>query len=124
MNGVQFPEMRASVLSAVAALADHEYQQRIWLEHRYPHENFYDDLDERIHALYDDCAVLPDPRRAISTILIDNEELGALVELDRVLSLLIDDLGVAPDSVYVGDARWGDVMKAAREALVAMTRNP
>ncbi|TQM25871.1 SCO4402 family protein [Nocardia bhagyanarayanae] len=122
MNEVQFPEMRANVLSAIRALADREYQQRVWLERQYPHEGFYDDLDQRIHTLYDDCAVLPDPRRRIGTVLIDNDELGALAKLDRVLSPLLDDLGNSPDSVYVGDPRWGAVLTAARVALAAMTR--
>ncbi|MFD3744231.1 hypothetical protein [Nocardia sp. NPDC058633] len=54
MNDGQFPQMRAAVLSAVAAWADAEYQRRIWLEHRCPHANFYDDLDlgDRPDAVY------------------------------------------------------------------------
>ncbi|MFE1592253.1 hypothetical protein [Nocardia sp. NPDC058705] len=124
MDTVQFPQMRATVLSALEALADPEYQQRVWLERRFPQERFYDDLDENIHALYDDCVVLPDPRDRIGTILIDDEEAAALVNLGRVLTPLIDDLGDASDSVYVGDARWSSVVAAARAAFAALARNP
>ncbi|WP_435827000.1 SCO4402 family protein [Nocardia fluminea] len=116
--------MRSSVVSAVRALADPVYQQRIWLERRYPHPGFYDDLDQRIHTLYDDSTVLPDPSRRVGTILIgNNDELVALSNLDRVLSPLIDDLGDVPDSKYLGDERWRDVVAAAREALAAMDQN-
>lgn len=122
MNYVQFPEMRATVLEAAQALADREYQQRVWLECQYPHDNFYDDLDQQVHALYDDCAVLPDPGRALGTILIGNEEIAALASLDRALSPLIDDLGNAPDAVYLADPQWCAVLAAARDVVAAMVR--
>lgn len=118
---ILYPEMRESVVRALRAFADPEYQQRVWIDRRFPHEGFYDDLDLNISILYDDCVVLPDPRTRIGTVLIDGAEIGRLADLDGVLDPLIRRLGDVPDRRYVEDAAWPRVVEAARAALVAMT---
>ncbi|MFC6011788.1 SCO4402 family protein [Nocardia lasii] len=118
MDGVEYPEMRAAVLAAVRALADPDYQERVWLRREYPHSRFYDDFDASVHTLYDDCVVLPDPSLRIGSILVSSEEVDALFHLGRVLTPLIDELRDAPDATYVGDPRWRAVVMAARAAAV------
>ncbi len=113
--------MRADVVDAVRALSDAAYQRRVWIERRYPHDAFYDDLDMNIHVLYDDCVVLPDPRSRVGTVLVDGTEVPSLERLDAVLSPLIQRLGDSPDAIYLADPAWGAVVEAARTALAAMT---
>ncbi len=38
---VKYPLARWAVIEAVAALSDPEYQQRIWIRHELPHENYH-----------------------------------------------------------------------------------
>jgi hypothetical protein len=120
MSDVEFPAMRREVLDALAALADAEYQQRVWVRREYPRLDFFDDVKARVNALYDDCQVLPAPESRLWTVLLPGDELNRLRALDRVFSPLIDELGAAPDAAYLADPRWADVTKAAGGALAAM----
>ncbi|WP_410870178.1 SCO4402 family protein [Nocardia sp. A7] len=120
MTDVQYPEMRKSVIEALASFADPEYQRRVWINRQFPQENFYDDLDVNVSILYDDCVVVPDPRSRIGTVLVDTPEVDRLIELDQVLDPLIRRLGNAPDATYLGDSEWPLVVAAARAALAAM----
>ncbi|MEV0059823.1 hypothetical protein [Nocardia sp. NPDC050718] len=120
MTDVQYPEMRKSVIDALEAFADPDYQRRVWIDHEFPQENFYDDLDVNVSILYDDCVVVPDPRSRIGTVLVDGPEVDRLIELDQVLGPMIGRLGNAPDATYLGDSEWPLVVTAARAALAAM----
>lgn len=117
---VRYPEMRVQVLSAVGALADRQYQQRVWIDRIYPHDNYYDDLDLNINILYDDTTVLPDPETALGTILLDSVEVDALRSLAEQLDPIIDELGDLPDSRYLSHPKWHGVVSAARSALEVM----
>ena len=114
--------MRQQVVVALAELADPEYQQQEWID--------YDTvlgasttLDVTVHVLYDDCAVLPDPDKALWTVLLPGAELHRLRALDRILGPVIDDLGSAPIEAYLADRRWPGVVAAAMGALTAMVLN-
>lgn len=120
MTDVRYPEMRKSVIEALESFADPDYQRRVWINHEFPQENFYDDLDVNVSILYDDCVVVPDPRSRIGTVLVDGPEVGRLIELDQVLGPMIRRLGNAPDAIYLGDSEWPLVVAAARAALAAM----
>ena len=123
MTPVKFPLMRREVMVALAGLADRDYQQRVWLEQKYPHPMYFDDLTLTINVLFDDCQILPDPMTRIGTILVEeDDELSHLHLLGRCLSELISDLGEAPDSDYLADARWESVCRNAALALAAMVR--
>lgn len=108
------------MLEAVAALSDPEYQQRIWIRHELPHENYYDPLDQSIHTLFDDWVVLPDPEPAIGAFLVSGPEIDRLRALGDVLGPLIDELGDRPDQDYISDRRWPLVVERAGSALSAM----
>lgn len=119
VNNVRFPAMRQEVVGALAALADRDYQQRVWIEHEYPRENFYDDLTLNINILYD--MVLPDPHSRLGTVLLDECEANLLEELEKHLKPLIDELHNASDQRYVTDPRWDGVTDAAASALSIIT---
>jgi hypothetical protein len=79
---VKYPEMRREVINALIALADPEYQQRVWIDGNYPRDNFYDDLSLNINILYD--TVLPDPTPRIGAVLLDENEVDQLTRLEKV----------------------------------------
>ena len=112
--------MRREVINALAALSDRQYQKRVWIDHILPQDNYYDDLTLNIHILYDDCAVLPEPETRIGTVLVDGDEIGRLIDLERVLGPMIAGLGEAPDVEYMADPRWSAVLAHAGSALSAM----
>lgn len=117
---VRYPEMRHQVFSAVSALADPQYQQRVWLDRIYPHENYYDDLDLNISILYDDTSVLSDSASTMGQILANHEEVERFRSLAELLDPIIDELGDSPDSRYMSHPGWPAVVDAAKSALAVM----
>lgn len=105
---------------AVAGLSDREYQERIWLRHELPPEVYYDSLDMAVHTLFDDWMILPNPKEAIGTILVDGPEIDRLRHLGELFGTLVDELKDRPDEDYINDGRWPDVVDRARAALSAM----
>ncbi|MET9482693.1 hypothetical protein [Streptomyces sp. NPDC006638] len=123
LSGVSFPDMRRNVVSAVRALADEEYQHRVWVGRIYPQEGFYDDLSVNLNILYDDTLVLDDPPSALGTVLTSEEEVAAMV----VLASAVDDLlrregNDKTDAEYVASPLWGAVLRSASTALVILSR--
>lgn len=106
---------------ALAALADREHQQRVWIAREYPREGFYDDLTLNVNTLYD--MVLPDPQARLGVLLRNESEIALLTDVEQLLGPLIDDLGDASDQQYLSDPRWNEVVAAAASALSAMKVN-
>ncbi len=98
-------------MRALAAFSDRDYQERVWVPRNYPHLNFYDDLTQNVHVLYDDSQVLPDPESRGRWVLLPGDELDRLRALDSVLGPMIDELGEAPDAAYLQDPRWPSVIR-------------
>lgn len=113
--------MRQQTVTALTALADRDYQQRVWIDREYPHAGFYDDLTLNVNMLYD--MVLPDPRSRLGVVLLSESEVARLDELEQLLGPLIDDLGDTYDQQYLSDPRWSEVVAAAASALSAMKAN-
>lgn len=116
---VRFPAMRRDVMFALAALADRDYQEAVWLGWR-PRPGYVDDLTAAVNVLYDDCQVLPDPANRVGSVLVDGDELERLRHLDAVLEVLLDRHHGRDDDAFLGDPRWGEVVDAAARALAAM----
>jgi hypothetical protein len=121
VSSIRFPAMRQEVLSALESLSDRHHQATAWGRYDRGTEQ-YDDLTLNVHILYDDCQVLPDPQKAVGTVLLPTET-ARLRHLYKALNPLLEDLGDSPDAVYLADPRWPCVVHAARAALDAM-RNP
>jgi hypothetical protein len=122
MNGVKYPAMRRRVMFALACLADREYQARVWVRREAPTPGYVDDFGEVVHALYDDCQVLPDPGGAVEWTLVEGDEIDALRRLGNVLTPLIDTIGDQPDTAYLAAPQWEDVVRHAAISLAAMVR--
>ncbi len=123
MTSVEFPAMRREVMTALACLADADYQVRVWLNGVLPSPSYYDDLTMNIHTLYDDSQVLPTPESRLGTVLVVGDEVVRLQELGRLLDVLIADHGDDPDTVYLDDPRWSGVIRGAAGCLAAMVRS-
>lgn len=116
---VRYPEMRAEVILAVAALSDSEYQNRCW--GRVQPSGAYDDLSMTVHTLYDDDLHLPNVEEGLGSVLVDGPELARLAALDSHLGPIIAELRDSPDSDYLAHKDWPSVVAAAQLALSAMT---
>jgi len=110
--------MREEVIAAVRSLADLDHQKTRWGVNE-EGVTYYDDLTLVVNVLYDDTAVLPEPSRAVGVVIYD-QETTALRAVGELLSPLIEDIGNAPDNVYIADARWPAVVDSARMALATM----
>ena len=120
MSDVEYPAMRREVMRSLAAFSDRDYQDRVWVRRNYPEPNFYDDLTQNVHILYDDTQVLPDPDGRLRWVLLGGDELDRLRAFDAILGPIIDELGEASDATYLRDSRWPSVVSTASRALSAM----
>jgi hypothetical protein len=117
-RGVRYPSLRLDVWVALTALSDPGHQAMHWGKDLAGGDDF-DSLAEHLACLYDECEILPRPERAVGSILRASE-VPAMRMLGRQLGALILELGEAPDSCYLTDPRWFDVVVAAEGALAAM----
>jgi hypothetical protein len=117
-DSVEFPSMRANVIEALRSLGDPAHQASFWGVND-EKTGRYEDLSLCVNILYD-CQVLPNPEVAVGSVLAASEQ-AALWRLARELVPLVEDLGAAPDAVYLADFRWARVVEASAEALAAMT---
>lgn len=121
MTLVRYPFVRGDVIFSIATLADPEYQQRVWIDHIYPTENYYDAFDETIHTLYDDTGVMENPMEAIGYVLRSQAEAEAMYPLRYALDTLYDVLGIElSDAEYIASPLWDDVVDAAQRALAVL----
>lgn len=118
MSDVRFPEMRSEVIGAVHALADRDYQRRVWVEQEYPNAGYFDDLTLNVNILYDDTKVLEDPSSTIGTCLRTTDEAEAMRLLAEALDAVFEEKGMdLSDAEYIADPRWDAVVEAAGAAL-------
>ncbi|MFI5520503.1 hypothetical protein [Streptomyces platensis] len=120
---VQLPEMRQEIISAVKALSDSDYQQRVWIDRIYPHADFFDDFTLNVNTLYDDTTVLDDPAAALGQTLADDAEVEAMQCLADRLDEILDAIGRdADDIAFLRSPLWSGVVTAAQEALRVLGR--
>lgn len=118
---IQYPEMRAQVITSLRSLSDLEHQRTQWGKVT-DDEGHYDDLDLNVHVLYDDTTVLPDPVESVGSI-ITADEVDVLEKLNSVLEPIIDELGDEPDAAYLAHPGWNAVVSAAADAVQVLERN-
>lgn len=117
---IKYPEMRNQVIEVLRALSDPEYQQRVWVDRKYPHENFYDDLTHNVNVLCDDTRVAEAPYDQIGITLNDSVEAESIEVLAAQLTRILDSAGPdESDASIISRPEWNGVVVAAREALKA-----
>lgn len=121
---VRYPALRGDVIDALEALADPEYQARVWLDGEFPGDGNYESLDMAVHALYDDAQLDGGAERAIGTVLRDEHEAQALDGVIEAMEAVFTELGGTelPDREIVGALSWPRVVDTAKLALDRMRR--
>ena len=122
MMGVEFPAMRSYMEEGLESLSDNEYQWRVWIEHRLPTPQYYDDFTNAINILFDDTMVCEDPDGAVGSILF-SDEVVYLRRLGGALEDLLTDDSLVKDIDFLNDRRWPTVVRLAQEALVRVRAN-
>lgn len=114
--------MREEVFSAVRALADSEYQKRVWIERKYPNPDYFDDFTLNVNIL-DDATILDNPHAVIGYTLASEEEAQAMKSLaDRLLQIIEEVGSESPDSAFLASPLWNGVVEAAKNVLEVMTQ--
>jgi hypothetical protein len=122
MSEVRFPQMRDEVVGAVQALADPEYQQRVWIRHELPQPDYYDDFTLNIHILYDDTRVLEVPDETVGDVLRSPAEAAAMAPLAQRIDALFERYGTdLSDQEYLDTPEWPAIVRAAQTALATLT---
>ncbi|MDH6221681.1 SCO4402 family protein [Streptomyces pseudovenezuelae] len=122
MTDVDFPEMRENILSAVRALSDSEYQDRVWVRREYPQEGYFDDFSLNLNILFDDTLVLEEPTLALGKTLRSQEEVAAMTELAERIELVLKTEGSdRSDAEYMESRHWPGVVESASRAYLILT---
>lgn len=120
MADVRFPWMRREIIEAVRVLSDPAYQWSAWVRRDLP-PGVHDNFTLRVHVLYDDTEVLPDPSGAVGDLLESAAEAEALRALGEALDAVFRKLGTGrPDEDYLRADDWDAVVARARTALRTM----
>ncbi|WP_221357754.1 SCO4402 family protein [Streptomyces beigongshangae] len=123
LSDVTLPEMRRSVISAIGALADRDYQKRVWVDRIFPKEGYYDDFAMNLHILFDDTLVLEDPASQVGTILKCHDEVTVMEALATSINTLLAHEGEEKeDAEYMSSPLWESVVNSAIFAHRLMTR--
>ncbi|MEU3598320.1 hypothetical protein ABZ714_06215 [Streptomyces sp. NPDC006798] len=116
---VEFPSLRLQVLDGLEALADVNYQRRVWVDRNLnPGELLYD-LTMAVNAL-DDVRALDHPEEEVGSIFRTEKEATAMLRVSAILVPLIEKLGESPDVTYINSPEWPGVVEAATAALLAL----
>lgn len=121
MSNIKYPEMRKELVGHLQALADPEYQQRVWVEGGSEGAIQHDEFDYAVHFLYDDTQLAKDPRSTIGSILRDTWEADRIETLVSAIEGIFQKYGTElSDAQYIELPEWLSVVGAAREALAAV----
>jgi len=122
LSELEFPAMRRELVETMTSLSDRDYQQRVWIDKNYPRPNFFDDLTMTVNIFHDLIVNDDDFDQYIGAFLVSSDEATAVERVYRTLDALIDDLADSPDSRYLSDPRWTDVVSAAAQAKAVLNK--
>lgn len=119
---IAYPEMRNYMIESIRALADEDYQQRVWINGEMPTDKYEDCFDFAINCLFDDLSLDTDWEKAIGAVLEDETELTAVQNLVRILDELIDKIGKdKPDIDFINAQEWPTVLHTAKNVYKLLT---
>ncbi len=121
MTQVKYPGMREELEEHLRALADPEYQQRVWVDGEVDGAVQHDEFDYAVHFLYDDTQLARDPNSTIGWILKNASEAEHISVLAQSLEVIFVRYGTElSDAEYINLSEWHAVVHAARAALAAL----
>ena len=115
---MKYPDMYKQLLRHITALADPEYQRKVWVDGDYPPGVQLDNFDLVIHFLFDDTLLAEKPESAIGWFLENKQQAAAVKKIiDRIDRILDDHVDIDTDEEYIALDEWIGVVEAARDAL-------
>lgn len=117
---LQWPEKRAELSEILNELSDRKRQDSFWMR-GYDRDGNLSGINPVINFLFDDNDFI-EKDKVLGTILFDENEYRALIELVQVLDLLIAELGDAPTSDFVCNPKWNEVVLSASNAREILGR--
>jgi hypothetical protein len=116
--------MRERLVEALEALADPNYQERVWLKRELPADLDDDGLDFVVHFFFDDTDLSRDPLGCVGWFIRDEHEAQLVREVVEALDRVIRDVGPGEsDQEYLSNKSWPMVVSSARQALTAVQAN-
>ena len=91
---VKFPSMRSELQYAVKALADEDFQRRMWVGPQDSSLTITYTFDMALHALLDDSVVADNGEAAIGVILKNERELDVVANLISTAREVIREIGL------------------------------
>jgi hypothetical protein len=120
---MQYPHHRKKLIHNLRALADPDYQTRVWVDFEVPYHPYCDEFGEVVHFIFDDMDLDTRLEQAIGRILENSAEAEAVETVVESLDKVLDSAGPnASDEVYVNSRYWGEVISAARQAHNVLTK--
>lgn len=123
---IQHTQARRSIINALRALSDYEWQMQAWVDANYKHalsdSIWYYGLDTLIESY--DFDEYEEAYKQIGQTLYDREEVAALQNYcEFVLELVNETIGVnKADAVYYMHADWERVVRGALEVRILMAK--
>ncbi|MER5496869.1 MULTISPECIES: hypothetical protein [unclassified Streptomyces] len=117
-HDLKTPWVRSQLIDWLVKLGDRDWQEGNWVS-RVPDVS---GLDEALD-FFDDSGVLAEPTGRLGYVLIDDEEVSAMVALNSSLDFVLSS-SASSDAEMIHSQGWGDVVAAAREALKVMGNVP
>lgn len=120
---IEYPNMRQHLIFSIRTLADRLYQQKVWVEHQSPKEKYEDAFDFAVHFIFDDMNLDRNIDKAIGKILQDESEVKAVQLVIEAINNILDNMGLtATDEQYINSPYWDNVVLAAYEAYIKLTK--
>jgi hypothetical protein len=112
------PHRRNEMIHYLQALADTDYQLRVWVHGEVDPEIGQDCLGYALTFFFEDTMLAEAPERNIGTILYSMQEVVGLHKLTNALENLLHQLGDdLSDWEYISSPYWRPVVAAAQEAV-------
>ena len=113
---VKFPWFREELIRNLKDLSDKVYQQRVWVDKIYPHDNFYDDFTQQVNFL-GDAGFFYNPKDTVGDIVKNEKELNAVMEVVYAIDKIFNQYGKElSDKEYISLPEWQEVIEKAKIA--------
>ncbi len=121
---VRNPDIRKEVMLALQHLSDPEYQQRVWVDRKFPTPSYYSDFLMAMHMLYDDTGLARNAYSEIGSTLKDETEARLIQTVIEALEEVFGETGEEDFEVVRTAPGWPSVLAAAAATWKAMSTNP
>lgn len=115
---VLLPHKRNEMFHYLQALANPDYQERVWVNGDYYPEIGHDSFGYVLTFFFEDTMLAEAPENNVGTILESPEEAQLIRRVCGAILQVIDVVGdEQPDVEYISCAEWQFVVESASEAI-------